>query len=209
MIALRFVENPADLYGLTQEQLAQLPGFKEKSVANLMDSIEASKARPFSKVLFALGIRHVGESIAELLAGAFGSIEALEAAPEEEISAIQGIGPEIAHSVRSYFEVHANHDLVRRLQNAGLQFRAARSAEPSGPFAGKSFVITGTLPAMSRIEATEFIEKRGGKVISSVSSKTSYLLVGDDPGSKLRKAQDLGVPHITEKQLRSLAGEEA
>jgi len=209
MIALRLVENPADIFRLTREQLEQLPGFKEKSVANLMASIEASKARPFSRVLFALGIRHVGESIAELLAGAFGSIEALADASEEEISAIQGIGPEIAHSVRSYLDVRENRELVRRLEEAGLQFRAPRSAASSGILAGKSFVITGTLPAMSRSEATEYIERRGGKVIASVSSKTSYLLVGADPGSKLKKAQDLGVPQITEEQLRSLAGEKA
>jgi DNA ligase (NAD+) len=208
MIALKLIEGPADIFGLRAEQIGLLPGFKAKSIENLLRSVSASKARPFPRVLFALGIRHVGESIAELLASGFGSIELLLDAPEEEISAIQGIGPEIAHSVRAYFDVAQNRELVRRLGEAGLQLQGGRRPPPAGPFAGKTFVITGTLPTLSRKEAEEFIERRGGKVISSVSSKTSYLLVGEDPGSKLQKAQDLGVSRITEEELRRLAGDQ-
>jgi DNA ligase (NAD+) len=208
MIALKLIEGPADIYGLTAGQLSLLPGFKEKSVENLLASIEASKARPFPRILFALGIRHVGESIAELLASHLGSIEALQDAPEDEISAIQGIGPEIAHSVRAWFDVEQNRGLVRRLAAAGLQFRGERRSPPAGPFEGKTFVITGTLPTLSRREAEDYIERRGGKVISAVSSKTSYLLVGEDPGSKLQKAQELGVSRITEDELRRLAGDD-
>ena len=209
MITLKLIEGPADIYGLTAGQLGRLPGFKEKSIENLLASIEVSKTRPFPRVLFALGIRHVGESIAELIASEFGSIEALENAREDEISAIQGIGPEIARSVRAYLDVGQNRELVHRLQAAGLQLQGDRRSPPAGPFAGRTFVITGTLPTLSRKEAEECIERRGGKVISSVSSKTSYLLVGEDPGSKLQKAQDLGVSRITEEELRRLAGDKA
>ena len=208
MIDLCLVEDAADLYDLKDEQLARLPNFKEKSIQNLIDSIKQSKTRPFSRVLFALGIRHVGESIAELLVSHFGAVDAIESASEEEISAVLGIGPEIAHSVRSYFDVEDNRVLVKKLRDAGLQFLAAKESGPrDGAFSGKTFVLTGTLPTLSRKEATEFIESRGGKVISAVSSKTSYLLAGADPGSKLQKAQEIGVAQITEEQLKQLAGE--
>jgi DNA ligase (NAD+) len=159
-------------------------------------------------VLFALGIRHVGESIAELLASSFHNIDALLKASEEEIAAIQGIGPEIAHSVRSHLDVSENRDLIRRLAERGLNFKVSGEEVPrGGPFAGKTFVITGTLPSLSRKEASDFIEKHGGKVISSVSSKTSYLVVGADPGSKLTKARELGVAQLTDEELLKLAGE--
>jgi DNA ligase (NAD+) len=209
LIALKLIEGAADIYTLTAGQLSQLPGFKSKSIENLLASIEASKARPFSRILFALGIRHVGESIAELLASEFGSIEALQDAPEDQISSVQGIGPEIAHSVRAYFDVEQNRQLVHRLQAAGLRFQGSRRSPAAGPFAGRTFVITGTLPTLSRKEAEEYIERRGGKVISSVSSKTNYLLVGEDPGSKVQKAQELGVSRITEEELRRLGGDRA
>lgn len=208
MIDLKLIEDAADLYSLTADQLARLPNFKEKSISNLLSSIEQSKAQPFARVLFALGIRHVGESIAELLANNFGSIEALEVAPEEQISKIQGIGPEIAHSVRAYLDVEENRDLIAKLRKAGLQFRGAvMPTKAAGSLSGRTFVITGTLPTLSRKQATDIIESQGGKVISSISSKTSYLVVGENPGSKLQKAQQLEVPQITEEQLRAMAAE--
>jgi DNA ligase (NAD+) len=208
MIDLGLVENAADLYSLKDEQLTRLSNFKEKSINNLLASIKQSKSRPFSRVLFALGIRHVGESIADLLASHFIVVDEIISASEEKISAIQGIGPEIARSVRNYFDSEENLELVKKLRSAGLQFEAAESGHgQEGPFLDKTFVLTGTLPTLSRKEATELIESRGGKVISAVSSKTSYLLVGADPGSKLQKAQELGVPQITEEQLKKLAGD--
>jgi DNA ligase (NAD+) len=208
LLELDLISDAAGLYGLTAPDLARLQGFKEKSIQNLLTSIEASKSQPFSRVLFALGIRHVGESIAELLAKSFGNIDSVMAASEEQISAIQGIGPEIARSVRAYFELQENLNLIQLLQQAGLQFSAAAAeARGTGPFLGMSFVITGTLPSMSRNQAAEFIEKRGGKVVAAVSSKTSYLVVGEDPGSKLAKAKKLGVPKLTEIELLKLAGE--
>jgi DNA ligase (NAD+) len=206
MIDLKLIEDAADLYFLTADQIARLPNFKEKSISNLLSSIEQSKVQPFARVLFALGIRHVGESIAELLANGFGSIEALEAASEEEISAIQGIGPEIAHSVRTYLGVEENRNLIDKLEGAGLQFRGAEApARAAGVLSSKTFVITGTLPTLSRKDATDLIEEHGGKVISSISSKTSYLVVGENPGFKLQKAQELGIPQISEEQLKEMA----
>ncbi len=205
MIDLKLIEDAADLYSLTAEQLARLPNFKEKSIANLLTSIEQSKMQPFSRVLFALGIRHVGESIADLLCRGLGSIDAIDSASEEEISVIQGIGPEIAHSVRTYLGTAENRRLIEKLKAAGLQFKSAH--EPSrvaGRLATKTFVLTGTLPSLSRKEATDLIEAHGGKVVSSISSKTSYLVVGEDPGSKLQKAMELGVAQINEAQLKEM-----
>jgi DNA ligase (NAD+) len=208
LIDLQLIEDASGLYSLTEDQVALLPNFKEKSIGNLLASIERSKAQPFARVLFALGIRHVGESIAQLLAGAFGSIEALSSASEEEIGAVKGIGPEIAHSVRAYLNQEENRNLIDTLQKAGLQFRGEIApARPSGSLSDKTFVITGTLPTLSRKEATDLIESKGGKVIATVSSKTSYVLLGENPGSKLQKAQELGVPRITEEQLKAMLSE--
>jgi len=208
LLDLGLVSDAADLYALTQEQVARLPNFKEKSIGNLLASIEQSKSRPFDRVLFALGIRHVGESIAELLVKTFGDIARLAAAEEEEISSAQGIGPEIARSVRSYFDMEDNRKLIERLKGAGLQFASSGQGKVrGGPFEGKTFVITGTLPSLSRKEASEFIEARGGKVLSAISSKTSYLVVGADPGSKLARARDLGVAQLTQEELLKLGQE--
>ncbi len=210
LLALGLVADPADLYFLTAEQLARVPGFQEKSIRNLLDAIARSREQPFARVLFALGIRHVGETIAELLASAFGDIDALQAATEEEISSVQGVGPEIAASVRRYFASEENRRLIEKLKKAGLRLSAPREAPArAGPLAGKSFVITGTLPTLSRKEATDLIEKHGGKVVAAVSSKTDFLLVGRDPGSKLQKARELGVPQITEEELKRMVGETA
>ncbi len=207
LLDLKLIKNAADIYCLTAEQLSRLPNFKEKSIANFLSSIEASKGRPFSRVLIALGIRHVGAGIAELIASRLTDIDALAAASEEEISAIQGVGPEIARSVRNYFSVPANLKLIEHLQKAGLQFKSA-GAEKHGaqPFLGKTFVITGVLPTMSRKEATDLIAAKGGKITSAISSKTDYLLVGQEPGSKLERARELGIRQITEEQLIDMAG---
>ena len=207
LLDLDIISDAADLYSLTAEQIKPLPNFKEKSIGNLLSSIERSKSRSFSRVLFALGIRHVGESIAELLVTAFGDVDALMAADEEAISSVQGIGPEIARSVRSYFEAEENRILVRRLKDAGLRFALSPADIPrGGPLAGKTFVITGTLPSLSRKEAEELIQKRGGKVLAAVSSKTSFLVVGEDAGSKLAKGRELGVTLLTEAELLKLVG---
>ncbi len=205
LAAVDLIEDPSDLYFLTQDEVAQLPNFKEKSVANLLRSIEQSKSQPFQRVLFALGIRHVGESIAALLATYFSDLDSLMNASEEEIASVDGIGPEIAGSVRSYFQTKKSGRLIKKLKKAGLQFQAARgSVEDEGSLKGKTFVVSGTLPTFSRAQATEFIRSHGGKVTSSVSSKTDFLLVGDSPGSKRQQARNLRVPQISEEKLRKM-----
>jgi DNA ligase (NAD+) len=186
---------------LTEDQLAQLPGFKEKSIKNLRGAIEESKQRPFENVLFALGIRHIGEGVAALLTTAFHDIDGLLNAGEENISGIMGIGPRIAHSVYEYFKDRQNRKLVERLRDAGLKFKKEKRAVKQGPLLGKSFIITGKLETMPRSAAEKWIEEHGGTVLPSVSKKLDYLVVGEDPGSKLARAQKLGVETITEKKL--------
>jgi len=205
LLALDLIEDPSDLYFLNREEVAQLPNFKEKSVANLLEGIEQGKSQPFRRVLFALGIRHVGESIAALLATHFSDVDSLINASEEEISSIDGIGPEIARSVHDYFETKNSHRLIKKLKKAGLQFRVARgSVKDEGSLKGKTFVVSGTLPTFSRAQATEFIRSHGGKVTSSISSKTDFLVVGDSPGSKRQQARKLQIPQISEETLRTM-----
>ena len=201
LLELKFIHNAADIYSLTDEQLAQLPGFKDKSIKNLQGAIEDSKNRPFENVLFALGIRHIGEGIGTLLTSTFHDIDALMNAPEEEISGIMGIGPRIAHSIYEYLSDPENKKLVERLRQAGLKFEREEREIKRGPLTGKSFIITGKLETMPRSAAEKWIEEHGGAVLPSVSKKLTYLVVGDDPGSKLAKAKKLGIETITEKQL--------
>lgn len=201
LLELGSIRNSADLYSLTEEQLAQLPGFKDKSIQNLRAAIEESKNRPFENVLFALGIRHIGEGVAALLTTAFHDIDGLMNANEEDISGIMGIGPRIAHSVYQYFKDAQNRKLVERLRHAGLKLKTEQRIVKRGPLLGKSFIITGKLETMPRSAAEKWIEERGGTVLPSVSKKLDYLVVGEDPGSKLAKARKLGVAQISEKQL--------
>jgi len=208
MIELELIDDAADLYSLTAEQIAGIPGFKKKSIGNLLAGIEQSSKQPFGRVIFALGIRHVGSTIADLLSASFGNIEDLKSADEEDIAAVQGIGPEIAASVRTYLDAAENRRLILKLGEAGLQMKAAGSTPlREGALAGKTFVLTGTLPTLSRKEASRLIAKHGGKVITSISAKTSCLLAGENPGSKLRKAQAAGVPQISEEQFKEMIGE--
>jgi DNA ligase (NAD+) len=205
MLELGLVSDAAGLYRLGVEQVAQLPGFKDKSIGNLLAAIDQSRSQPFNRVLFALGIRHVGEGIADLLAKGMHSIDGLRAASEEEISAVQGIGPVIARSVRAYFDDPSNLEFLSKLREARLQFSVAvEEAAAGGALTGMTFVLTGTLPTLSRRDAEGLIEKHGGKIVSAVSSRTSYLLVGADAGSKLDKARGLGVPTIDEGELKKL-----
>jgi DNA ligase (NAD+) len=204
LIELGFVESPAGLYRLSEEELSQVPGFKEKSILNLLRSLEQSKAQPVSRVLFALGIRHVGETVARLLANHFKNIEALRAASEEDILEINGIGPEIARSIRSYFSLNENRALVEELMQAGLRFSVEEELRDQQILAGKTFVITGTLSSFKRAEAKSLIESLGGRVTSAVSSQTDYVVAGENPGSKLRKASELGVEILSEEEFEAL-----
>jgi DNA ligase (NAD+) len=157
--------------------------------------------------LFALGIRHIGEGVAALLTGNLHDIDGLMNATEEDISKIMGIGPRIAKSVYDYFKDSRNRKLVERLRAAGLKMEREQRAVKSGPLLGKSFIITGKLETMPRSAAEKWIEERGGSVLASVSKKLDYLVVGEDPGSKLAKARKLGVTEITEKKLFELGSE--
>jgi DNA ligase (NAD+) len=200
------VHSAADIYALTAETVQDLERMGKKSAAKLMAQIERSKENEIWRLLNALGIRHVGERGAQVLADHFGSIEAIEAAPLEGLEHVHEVGPVMANSVRSWFDEPRNRTLVARLRKAGVRTVGERKATPVGPqpLAGKTFVITGTLEAMSRDEAQARIEALGGKVTGSVSRKTSYLVVGAEAGSKLDKARALGVPELDEAALLGL-----
>ncbi len=212
LLALGLIRDAADLYQLRADQLAGLERLGEKSAANIIAAIQASKARPLARVLFALGILHVGGENAELLVRRFGSVEALRTASVEEIGDTPGIGPVIAGSVQEFFGDTRNLDLTRRLEEAGVTLTAPEvgaaggATGPEGPLLGKTFVLTGTLPSMSRQEATDLIVAAGGRVTGSVSAKTDYVVAGAEPGSKLDKARDLGIALLDEQALKDLVG---
>ncbi len=198
------VGDAAGLYALTAEQLAALDRLGAKSAANIVGAIAASKERPLGRLLFALGIRHVGSEVAELLAAHFGSMDALLDAGEAEIEAVAGIGPIIARSVRAFFDEPRNRELVAALRRAGVRMEAAEPARREGPLAGTTFVLTGSLPSYTRSAATSLIERLGGTVTASVTKKTGYVVAGEAPGSKLERAQALGIAVLDEAAFRAL-----
>ena len=204
--AAGLVRDVADIFGLTAEALLELPGFAETKAQNLLASIEVAKGRALARLISALGIRGVGEVMAADLASAFGSLDALAAASPEDLQAVDGVGPNVSQAVVDWCARKGNRAVLAKLRKYGVWPVAAarRRGSASGPLAGQTFVITGTLPTWSREDAKAFIEEHGGKVTDSVSKKTSYLLLGEAPGSKLAKAQDLGVPIIDEAGLRRL-----
>ncbi|MGH2793512.1 MAG: NAD-dependent DNA ligase LigA [Actinomycetota bacterium] len=200
------VKDVGDLYALTDEQIATLEGFKDKKISNLRKSIEASKTRPLARLLTGLGIRHVGGTVAEQLANHFGTLEALEAASEEEINAVEGIGRVIAHSVHEFFIQPRNSAVLDKLKRAGLRTADERKPVRETALTGKVVVMTGGLSSMSRDEARDALKEAGAKVTDSVSKKTDLVVVGENPGSKADKAISLGVPTIDEKELMKLLG---
>jgi len=205
LVAQGLIADPADLYTLTQEQLLALEGFAEKKAENLLAAIAGSKKRPLARLLAALGIRGVGSTVAALLVDAFPSLEALAQADEEALAAIPGLGPITARNIRAWFERPRNQALIAKLRAAGVQLEAApQTPAGEGPLMGLSFVITGTL-SQPRNEVAAWIEAQGGKVVGSVSKKTSYVVVGENPGSKLAKAQQLSIPTLDETGLVALA----
>ncbi len=198
------VHTAADLYDLREEQLLELEGFAEISAKRLIAAIDASRERPFSRVLFAIGIEEVGEVTARNLAAQFRHIERLLAASPEEIEHTPGVGPKMAATIAEQLAAPAEVELIRRLRGYGLRFEEEGPPPGDGPLAGLGLVLTGTLPTLTREAATELIIKAGGKVTSSVSKKTDYLVAGDAAGSKLEKAERLGVPVIDEAALIAL-----
>jgi DNA ligase (NAD+) len=202
------VTSVADLYDLTVEKLLPLERMGEQLATKIVEAIAASKQQPWSRVLYGLGIRHVGTVNAQVLAQEFPSVDQLKAAKIEDIEAVFGIGPEIAQSVYEWLRNPANWHLVEQLKAAGVKMAAtAEETEPAPenrPLAGKTFVLTGTLPSLSRNEAKALIEQAGGKVTGSVSSKTDFLVAGEEAGSKLQKAEKLGIPQLSEAALLSM-----
>jgi DNA ligase (NAD+) len=199
------VSDFADLYALQEEDLLELEGFGEVSAGNLLESIEASKELPLSRLLIALGIRHVGGHAAVIIARRYGSMDALTAADEAELAAIHGIGETTASALSTYLAEPRNQELIRRLREAGVNMEEPVELAEDQVFEGLTFVVTGTLREMSRKEVKSFIEQRGGRVTGSVSGNTDYLVVGEDPGSKLDRARELGVPQIDESEIRELS----
>ena len=197
------ISDPGDVYSLTAEQLAALPGFKEKAISNLLGAIEGSKDRPVWRLLVGLNIRHVGEHVAQVLARAFGSIDAIAAAREEDIDAVPEIGAEIARSVHEWFRDPESLALVEKLRAAGVRMAdEAPAAQPGeGPLSGRTIVLTGGLETMSREEATRIAREAGARVASSVSKKTDFIVAGEDPGSKYDKAIQLGVEVVDEREF--------
>ena len=203
------IEDPADIYALDAEKLGQLPGFKNKAIANVLEQIEASKDRPLWRLLVGLNIRHVGTHVAQVLARAFGSIDEIAAASEDRIDDVPEIGPEIAATVREWFDDDENLALIEKLRAAGVRLadeRAAGEGEGDRPFEGLSIVLTGGLEGLTREEATELAQAAGARVSSGVSKKTSFVVAGESPGSKLAKAETLGVEVIDEAEFRRRLG---
>ncbi|XWN36034.1 MAG: NAD-dependent DNA ligase LigA [Balneola sp.] len=198
LVSENLISNYADLYDLTIDQIIPLERMAEKSAQNLIDGIASSKNQPFEKVLYALGIRFVGKTVAKDLAQAFKNLENLRSADEEALLAVDSIGPRIAESVINFFSNEMNNDITDRLQEAGLKFEAEEKELASNILKGKKIVMTGTLPTLSRNEAKELIEKNGGKTASSVSKNTDYVLAGESAGSKLVKANELGISVLDE-----------
>jgi DNA ligase (NAD+) len=206
LVDRQMIRTVADLYDLTEMQLLTVDRMGKKSATNLVQAIDQSKSKPWSRVLYGLGIRHVGSVNAQILTENFSTVESLANASVDAIATLYGIGTEIAQSVHQWFRVAANQTLIDRLRHAGVQLvgdaKATTMANLS--LAGKTFVVTGTLPTLKRDEAKALIQNAGGKITGSVSAKTSYVVVGEDAGSKLTKAEELGIPLLSEAELLEL-----
>jgi DNA ligase (NAD+) len=206
LVEAGYIKSVADFYSLTRDQLLELEGVKEKSADNMLRAIEASKQRPLSRLLFGLNIRHTGGKTAQIIAQAFGSIDKLLAASEEEIVSVPGIGPVAGQSIYSWLQDEQNRALIERLQQAGVNMQEEQKTA-TGPLAGQTFLLTGRLNNMTRPVAEEKIIRLGGTIASGVSKSLNHLIVGEDAGSKLAKAQKAGVPTHDEQWLIDLLKE--
>ena len=201
----KFISDPADLYFLTKDKLLELDRQAEKSAQNLIDSIARSKNPPLDKFIYALGIRHVGERTAKLLAERFGSIENLMAAKIEDLTAVNEIGTEIAASIVEFFHESKNKAVMKKFAKAGV-VPQKKEISLNAPLAGKSFVFTGALANLGRNDAKDIVENLGGTVQAGVTKKTTYVVAGADPGSKLDKAKSAGIKIISEAEFLKLVG---
>lgn len=206
LVERNMVKDVADLYALKREEVADLERMAAKSAHNLLDEIEASKKNSLSRLIYALGILFVGERTGQLLAEHFSSLEDLAAASQEQLEEVPEVGPKVANSVVQFFSEPANRQLIKKLEKAGVRPTAQKREVKSNKFAGTSFVFTGGLANRSREDAGELVKQHGGKVASSVSKKTDYVVVGSDPGSKYDKAKELGVPILNETEFEKLIG---
>jgi DNA ligase (NAD+) len=204
LVDRHLVRDFADLYRLRAEQVRRLPGFGARAAANLITAIAASRDRGLARLLHGLGIRLVGAHVAGLLAERFRRLDRLVRADTSELAAVPGIGPIIAESVAKFFAEGANRDVCRRLVAAGVSATARGLASRHGALAGKTFVLTGALHGLTREEAAERIQRRGGRVTDSVSRRTDYVVVGAEPGAKLARARALGVPTLGEDAFLAL-----
>jgi DNA ligase (NAD+) len=203
------VHTPADLYHLDRAALMALDRMGEKSAVNLLQAIEKSRHTSLERFVFALGIRHVGESTAQALAAHFGNLDALIAADEARLLEAPDIGPVVAQSIRRFLDEPHNRQVISELRKAGVHWpesagMGGSAARAGGPVQGRTFVLTGTLPGLTRTEAAEMIQAAGGRVSASVSKKTDFVVAGEEAGSKLERARELGVPVIGESELRQL-----
>ncbi len=204
LVTRGIVRSVADIYGLTVEQLMDLERMGQKSAEKVWRNIDASRKQPLPRVLNGLGIPFVGERTAQILAENFGSLDAIAAADEETLQQADEVGPKVSQSIRQFFHEPRNRELVERLRQAGLTFDHTIKKKVVGRLAGKIFVLTGTLPNITREDAKQRIEAAGGKVTGSVSKKTDYVVAGEDPGSKLDKANSLGIAVLGEPELLAL-----
>jgi DNA ligase (NAD+) len=206
LVAMDRIKTPADIFRLEKEELAAMERMGEKSAENLINSIATSKETSLERFLYALGIREVGEATAASLASHFGKLDAVMGASEEELVAVPDVGPIVASRIRSFFDEEHNREVIRALQDDGVHWTESepQRSPKDGPLSGKTFVLTGTLPSMTRDEAKQLIQAQGGKVTGSVSKKTDYVVFGEKAGSKLTKAQSLGVATIDEDALNEL-----
>ena len=201
----KIIKDAADIYYIKYDQVLGLENFKEKSANNLLSSIQASKSRPLSRLLFALGIRFVGSHIADVLAANYTNLDSLMAAGFDELSSIFEIGPRIAESIVTFFSVGQNRDIIEKLKSAGVNFESAKlDIEARPEFSGKTFVLTGRLTQFTRDAASRLIEKFGGRVTSSVSRSTDMVLAGEDAGSKLDDARRFGIKTISEDEFKDM-----
>jgi DNA ligase (NAD+) len=200
------VKDVADLYSLKLQEVTALERMAEKSAQNLLDEIEASKKNSLARLIYALGIRFVGERTGQLLAEQFSSLDEFAAAKAEQLVEVPEVGPKVAASIAEFFSEPANRQLIKKLYKAGVRPTAEKRVVKSQKFAGKSFVFTGGLVNRSREDAGELVKQHGGKVSGSVSKKTDYVVVGADPGSKYDKAKELGVTVLSESEFEKLVG---
>jgi DNA ligase (NAD+) len=201
LVQAGYITDFADLFSVTTEQLMALDRFARKSAENLVAAISASRQQPLSRLLFGLGIRHVGAQAAQLLAKQFGSMDAIIAATPEQLGSVRGIGEIIANSVAAYVADPTSRRLVERLRERGLRFDEPNAVQADGPLTGATVVLTGSLPTLSRGAASAMVEAAGGRITSSVSRKTTFVVAGDEAGSKLDKAVELGIEVIDEAEL--------